>query len=90
MTGHDPYDGPLSALRSHADDMGVWLAIWAARDDSMPDAHARRCAGDAVDAIDAALRGLHEVRARLISEIRASDDASTARADQLLRDRTAG
>jgi hypothetical protein len=42
-------------------------------------------AGDAVTAIDAALSDLHEVRARLASEIRASDDASAARADALLR-----
>ncbi len=83
MTG-DPYDGPLSALRGHVDDLGAWLAIWSARDDSQPDAHARRCASGAVDAVDAALRELHEVRQRLTGEIRASDDASAARADELL------
>ncbi len=65
----DAYDGPLSALRGHVDDLGAWLAIWSARDDGKPDAHARRCASDAVDAIDAALRELHEVRQRLIGEI---------------------
>jgi len=80
----DAYDGPLSALRGHVDDLGAWLAIWSARDDGRPRAHARRCANDAIDAIDAALRGLHEVRQRLIGEIRASDDASAARADALL------
>ena len=67
------------------DDLGAWLAIWSARDDGRPDAHARRCANDAMDAIDAALRGLQEVRQRLIGEIRASDDASAARADELLK-----
>ncbi len=40
----DAYDGPLSALRSRVDDLGVWLAIWQARDDSRPDAQARRSA----------------------------------------------
>jgi hypothetical protein len=60
------------------------LAIWQARDDSRPDAHARRCGSDAVDAIDAALAGLHAIRARLITEIRASDDATAARVDALL------
>ncbi len=43
----------------------------------------RRCVNDVVDAIDAALRALHEVRQRLIGEIRASDDATAARADDL-------
>jgi hypothetical protein len=75
----DAYDAPLSAIRSHADDLGVWLGIWVNR--SEPDAHARRCASDAVDAIDAMLRDLHQVRGRLVSEIRAADDATAARAD---------
>ena len=82
MTGHDPYDGPLSALRGRVDDLGAWLAIWEGRTE--PDEHARRCASDAVDAIDAALRGLNQVRQRLIGDIRAADDATAARADALL------
>ena len=81
----DAYDGPLSALRNHVDDLGAWLAIWSARDHSQPDAHARRCASDAVDAIDAALADLYRIRQQLVSEIRDSDDASAARADDLLR-----
>jgi hypothetical protein len=81
-----PYDAPLSALREHVDDLGVWLAIWEARRE--PDAHARRCANDAVDAIDVALRELHAIRTRLTGEIRAADDASAARADALLKGRT--
>jgi hypothetical protein len=75
----DAYDGPLSALHSGIDDLGVWLAIWSARNE--PDARARRCASDAVDAIDAAISNLHAIRARLWSEIRAADDATAARAD---------
>jgi hypothetical protein len=86
----DGYDDTVSALRSHADQLGVSLAIWSARDDGKPDAHARRCANDALDAIDAALRALHQVRQRLTDEIRASDDASAARVDRLLRDRREG
>ncbi len=81
MTG-DQYDGPLSALRNHVEDLGAWLAIWLARKE--PDAHARRCASDAVDAIDSMLRDLHSVRQQLISEIRTADDATAARADALL------
>jgi len=77
-----PYDAPLSALRNRVDDLAVWLGIWEAR--SEPDAHARRCASDAVDAIDAALRDLHSVRQQLISEIRQADEAMAGRADALL------
>ena len=50
-----------------------------------PNARARRCAFDAVDAIDAALVELRAIRAQLVSEIRQSDDLSAQRADELLR-----
>ena len=41
MTGpQDAYDGPLSALRDNAENLGVWIAIWEARRE--PDAHARQ------------------------------------------------
>jgi hypothetical protein len=89
MTGTDPYDAPLSTIRGRVDDLGAWLAIWEARHE--PDAHARHCASDAVDAIDAALHDLHALRSRLVGEIRAGDDATAARADALLaRGRSAG
>lgn len=78
-----PYDTPLSALRSGVDDLGIWLGIWEHR--SEPDAHARWCANDAMDAIDAAIRNLHAIRQQLITEIRAADDATAATADKLLR-----
>ncbi len=84
----EDYYTAVTALREHAEDLGVWLGIRENRKE--PDAHARRCASDAVDAIDAMLAGLHDVRARLISEIRRSDDASAARADELLRSRQEG
>jgi hypothetical protein len=64
--------------------LAVALAQWAARDDSKPDPEARQAANTAMDAVDATLRELHELRARLVSEIRTSDDAAAARADQLL------
>jgi hypothetical protein len=78
----DPYDGPLSAIRSSVDDLGVWLGIWDNR--SEPDAHARRCANDAIDGIDAMLRDLYTVRRHLVSEIRQADEAAAERADALL------
>jgi len=73
----DAYDGPLSAMRNYADDLGAWLGIWVNR--SEPDAHDCRRASDAVDAIDAMLRDLHQVRARLVGEIRDADDTTAAR-----------
>jgi hypothetical protein len=76
------YDGPLSALRGHVDALGVSVAIWDARRE--PDAHARRAANDAMAAIDAALGELYGIRAELTAEIRESDRASAARADDLL------
>ena len=78
----DRFDAALSALHTHVDNLGPWLAVWAAR--SEPDAHARRCASDAIGAIDAALVELHGVRARLITETRQADDATAIRADRLL------
>jgi len=78
----DAYDGPLSAIRNHAEDLATWLAIWENR--AEPDAPARRCASDAVDAIDGMLRQLYLLRGRLTREIRDADDASATRADALL------
>jgi hypothetical protein len=78
----DPYDAPLSAIRDHVENAATWLGIWCNRTE--PDAHARRCANDAVDAIDSAIGHLHKVRRELLSEIREADDATLARADALL------
>jgi len=64
--------------------LGVALAQWAGRDDSKAHPEERRAANTAIDAIDAMLRELHQLRARLVSEIRADDDGSLTRADALL------
>ena len=72
------------AISAHIGDLGTALAIWQARDDTKPCPEARHAANDAMDAIDAALAGLHAIRARLITEIRVSDDATAARVDELL------
>ncbi len=72
MSAPDAYDAPLSALRNHVEDLGAWLAVWEHRRE--PDAHVRRCASDAVAAIDAMLRDLYLVRSMLISEIHRVDD----------------
>ena len=81
-----PYDAPLSALREHVENLAAWIGVWEGH--KQPDAFARRCASDAVDAIDGALRDLYLVRRRLTAEIRQADDATAARANELLRQRT--
>lgn len=82
MAPPDSFDADLSALRTHVDNLGVWLAIWEARVE--PDAPARRCASDAVDALDTILAEAHGIRARLVGDIRRADDAAAARVDELL------
>jgi hypothetical protein len=74
-TGH--LDGHLGVL-------GVALAQWMARDDTKAQPAIRQAANTAMDATDAMLAELHQLRARLVSEIRESDDLAAARADALL------
>jgi hypothetical protein len=78
----DPFDAALSAVHDAVDNLGPLLAIWLARTE--PDAHARRCASDAVNAIDTALAELHGIRAELVTQVRQADDQAAARADTLL------
>ena len=80
--GPDPFDADLSALHNHVENVGPRLAIWQARRE--PDAHARRCASDAIAAIDALVGAAYRIRARLITETRRADDEAAARADALL------
>jgi hypothetical protein len=68
----------------HIGVLAVALAEWAARSEDRPDADARRAANRAMTALDAALALLYELRAGLVTEIRASDDAFNARVDELL------
>ena len=63
------------------------LAQWAERDDTKAQPEIRQAANTACAAIDDMLAELHRVRQQLVSEIRQSDDASLARADELLRRR---
>ena len=78
----DPFDADLSAIQTAVDSLGPWLAIWQARRE--PDAFARRCASDAIGAIDTGLAALHRIRAQLVSQVRQADDQAAARADRLL------
>src|SRR5438477_12408537 len=64
--------------------MNVNLAIWMARDDSKADASVTRAGNQVIDSIDAMLRQLHQLRARMVDERRADQDIAAARADELL------
>jgi hypothetical protein len=64
--------------------LGPALATWAARDDARPQPGVRQTANTAMAAIDDMLTALHRARQQLVSEIRVSDDANMARADELL------
>ena len=77
------YSGRLGD-EGHCGVLGVMLGQWAARDDDAADADARRAANNAMNAIDAMLAELHQLRARLVGEIRISDDQAAVRADELL------
>jgi hypothetical protein len=79
------YDSALTALRGHVGELATALMLWSTRDDTKPQPDVRQAANDAMDAVDGALRELHGLRARLVSEIRDSDDAAAARAEALLR-----
>jgi hypothetical protein len=78
----DPFDADLSVAREAVDYIGVGLAIWQARRE--PDAFARRCAADTINAIDHGLTALHRIRAELVTQVRQADDQAAARADELL------
>ena len=72
-------------LDGNVGDLADTLIVWAARDDTRADPEARRAANTAMDAVvDAMLAELHQLRARLVTEIRVSDDATAQRVDQLL------
>jgi len=75
-------------IGDHNGVLGVALAQWMARDDTKAEPNVRRAANTAMDAIDAMLGELHQLRAQLSAEIRASDDAAAVRVDELLRSRT--
>ena len=78
----DPFDADWPVTRTAVENLGPWRAIWDTRRE--PDAFARRCASDAIGAIDTALAALHRIRAEWVTQIRRADDQSAARADELL------
>jgi hypothetical protein len=77
-------------LDEHNGVLGVALAQWMGRDDSKAEPDVRQAANTAMEEIDAMLAQLHALRARLVSEIRASDDATATRVDALLGEASKG
>jgi hypothetical protein len=69
----DPLDDELGLLN-------VRLAVWIARDGSKADPSVTRAGNQVVDSIDAMLRQLRQLRARMVAE----QDIAAARADELL------
>ena len=69
----------ISGLILGARRLGDALDCWDLRDDTRPQPEVREAANTAMDAIDAMLRELHLLRARLVSEIRARDDERARR-----------
>ena len=78
-----PYD-VYAKLEDPMGVLSVALGQWEDRDDSKAQPEMRRAANTAMDAIDAMVADLYQMRSRLVSEIRASDDANGARVDAML------
>jgi hypothetical protein len=89
VTGRQHYD-VYAKLEDPVGVLSVALGQWEDRDETKPQPEVRRAANTAMDAIDGMLADLHAMRARLIGEIRASDDAAAARVDALLASRRDG
>jgi hypothetical protein len=83
IPARQPY-GVYAKLEDPMGVLSVALRQWEDRDDSKAQPDVRRAANTAMAAIDGMLRDLHAMRARLVSEIRGSDDATAARVDAML------
>lgn len=81
--GRVPWD-VRARLQVPLDDLAIKLGLWEGRDESVPQSHVRRAAGEAVADMDVMLRELYLMRGRAVSEIRVYDAASAARQDRLL------
>ena len=78
-----PYD-VYAKLEDPTGVLGVALATWETRDDSKAQPEIRRAANTAMTEIDRMLAALHQMRSRLVGEIRVSDDAFAALVDASL------
>jgi hypothetical protein len=79
-----PYD-VYARLQGPVDDLAIALGgQWETRDDSKAQPEVRLAANTAMDTIDAMVAELYAMRSRLVTEIRASDDATGRRVDAML------
>jgi hypothetical protein len=67
----------MAALFDQLGVLGVALAQWDDRGRARHQAGARRAGSTAIDAIDTLITDLTALRARLVSEVRADDDAGS-------------
>jgi hypothetical protein len=74
----------IHRIDGHTDVLDRALVLWADRDDSKAQPEVRQAANTAMDTIDRMLGTLHAMRSRLVTEIRASDDATAVRVDAML------
>lgn len=79
--GHAP---DSSKMYDVAGDLGIFLSIWETRHNAEPGTSPRGAANTAMEAIDRGIATLHNLRARLVGEMRDYDDATAARVDALL------
>jgi hypothetical protein len=72
-----PLDEELGVLNVH-------LAVWMARDDSKADAAVPGAGNQVIGSIDAMLRQLHQLRARMVAEYHEHEGITNARVGELL------
>jgi len=68
----------MTGLGPRVAELETALALWAGRGQAAPGAaspRVRRSANTAITAVDAMLAELHQLRNRLVSEVRRDDDA---------------
>jgi hypothetical protein len=83
-----PHDAPHRPERGRLEELAALLAsalaVWATRDDTLPQPAVRQAANTAGDTMDALMRELYIARQRLVGEMRQADDAAMARSGELL------
>src|SRR6266567_8903796 len=88
-TDRIPY-GVHARLDDQVRVLAAALSAWQGSDDTRPQPEVRRAANTAMDAIDAMVAELYAMRSRLVTEMRASDDATGRRVDAMLSDHAVG
>ena len=75
---------PMFPITEAVADLGVYLALWQQRDADTPRPLEVAAGVNALDAIDTALRHLHRLRDRLVTEVRMFNDDLAASTDALI------